>query len=185
MTTCEYITTAMVAWNEIYQGYPDHWLKVYGNLNAAIEVCDNEATKSEIKKEADLFFDNYKKNIKYRPKFEQLACRAFSLETKNSMFGNVINGMLCYDCAIKHISDASVYYMQLVNNPDDIQAFMMIIGNLNHASDHLVEQHESEANYIREERKRFYMSYLVNVTETYQPNFDEMMNKVFKLAEIL
>jgi hypothetical protein len=183
MSLSSYITTAMVAWNEIYQGYPDHWVKVYGNLNSAIDICNDEGLKKELKEESDQFYDSYKKNIKYRPKFEELACKSLNLETESLICGNVISGMLCYDCAIKHISDANVYYMQLSSDPDSMNDFMMVIGNLSHAADHLIEQYDELANFIREERKNFYNSYLVNRVATYRPNFEEMTMKVMSLME--
>lgn len=181
MKLVDYITTAMVAWNEVYQGYPDHWVKVHGNLTTASELATDPELKTSIEQETKTFYDSYTKQEKYRPKFESLACQAMNLENNTNLCGNVINGMLCYDCCLKHISDAQGYFYQLQENPEDITNFMWVIGNLSHAADHLVEQYEGVANHVREERKKFYNSYIADKTNLYTPDFNELSTIVLGL----
>jgi len=153
MNALEYITTAMVAWDEIWQGYPDHWIKVHGNLVEASQSTNGQIS-NDLLCEAMKFLDSYKNHKKYRPCFEKLACNLLNkLAKKNIVQENMIlDSQLCYDCATKHLAEAQVSYNQMNKDP---RAWVLVIGNLSHAANHLVEKHPNLSNIIREMRKDF------------------------------
>jgi hypothetical protein len=178
------ITSSMVAWNETQQGYPDHWAKVHGNLVCASEEIDDEKLKKELFAEAEHYYKMKKEGKEYRPPFEKLSCAVLNHEACREIIkdSDVINGMLCYNCASKHISEAKVSQ----DRGFSLENFMSVIGNLSHASNHLVEEDVELANIIRQERTLFYNSVVEgwgNGGEIHKIDFSLFADRVLELAK--
>lgn len=176
----DYVSTAMVAWDEIWQGYPDHWIKVHGNLLTAYENCNNEVIEEEILEEIHKFMSGYENKKMYRPKFEKIACDLLNLSTGKNIVprGYSLDSQLCYDCAIKHLSEASESFKQIETNP---KAWIHIIGNLSHAANHLVENHPKFANEIRNIRKNFMDNLMIGKLTKF--DITKICERTRKLAE--
>lgn len=176
----DYITTAMVAWDEIWQGYPDHWIKVYGNLLSASEACDDEILEERLLDEAGKFLEQFKNKKRYRPPFEDMACLMLNLDAEKTVVpsGQALDSQLCYDCAMKHLTEAHESFKEVKQNP---RAWIFIIGNMSHAANHLVERHPKLANEIRSFRKKFMDNMLVG--KTIQLDLQQLCERVRKCAE--
>lgn len=169
------ITSSMIAWNEIWQGYPDHWVKVHGDLIVLANSIDDDNLKKDILDEANHFYKMYLDGMKYRPPFEKYACLIMNLDANKEVIkkNEIINGSMCINCALKHLAEAKISFDKI----EDFNEFIKVIGNMSHASNHLVEDNEVLANYIRDERTKFYNSYIDKI-DIYEPNFEIIINNV-------
>jgi hypothetical protein len=162
----------MVAWDEIWQGYPDHWMKVYGNLQAACELVGNSSLADDLAVEMTKFNKSIKDKKKYRPCFEKMACDAICEEEKMCINPKeILDTQFCFDCALKHLSEASVEY-----NGKDKLSWIKVVGNMASASNHLIEKYEAIANEIRVERKKYSDSLISG--KAYRPDFENLSMKV-------
>jgi len=175
------IAEASTAWNEVWQGYPDHWMKVSGSLSLAAELIDDENPKLEhqLVSEASLFSSAISQLQMYRPPFEKMAAIALNLHAGREVIrdADVIGTQLCYDCAVKHLTEAKTAWSE-----SDPMSWMDALGNLGHASNHLVERHPQLANAIREDRKRVWEG-IVGASAYLRPTFEEHIQAVFEIAK--
>ena len=173
------IAEAMAAWNEVYQGYPDHYVKVSGCLTLASELCGGRLSE-QLAEEASKFNQSVLTKTMYRPGFEQLAADAIN-ETAGEIIVKVeMNTQLCYDCATKHLADAAVAWSEMKSG--ETAALLDVLGNLSHASNHLIEKHPDLANAIRTDRKAIWES-LIQQTPFIRPDFESRVGDVFAAAK--
>jgi len=172
------IAKAMVAWSEVWMGYPDHALKVYGNLIKASELLRNE----EIAMEARKFRAAFNEGMKYRPPFENMAWTIANGNKQVIPHNQIPDSQLCYDCAGKHLSSASVAWDQIKNGQP--ASWIDLIGNLAHAEEHLIEKHEELAGEIRKDRKTAWAAMLEG-TGIPRPEFEMHLLEVSNLARAM
>jgi hypothetical protein len=153
------IASAMSAWNETFQGYPDHWAKVVGDLSLASEICDSDLS-GKLMFESKSFNIAYSNGKQYRPPFEHLVAEAINQVAGRRVVepSDVLNTQLCYDCATKHLADAGVVWDDM--EMGDFNAFVEVLGNLSHASNHLIEKHPDVADIIRKNRKAIWEAFV-------------------------
>ena len=88
------------------------------------------------------------------------------------------NDNQCYDCAFKHVSAAMVIWNEIQQGYNDILHLAKFVGNMSEASDHLVRGDPELANWLRDERVKFYDSDIHN----YRPPFEDMLVKIIEAA---
>jgi hypothetical protein len=185
------ISEAQAAWNEVWQGYPDHWSKVCGTLDQARDLLaetayDAYCNERKLSIELDIQSDRFRKSMQnkemYRPPFEKLAAMALNLAAGKEVISDksVMPTQLCYDCAVKHLADAATAWKEMEGG--NKTSVFEVLGNLSHASNHLVERHPELASDIRNERKSVWEALATPNKPFSRPNFNALIESVFAAA---
>lgn len=89
---------------------------------------------------------------------------------------------LCYDCAFKHISDASTIWNEIENGYGVPDHYMKFVGALSQAADHLLEKHPELSFAIREARKEWFDSRVLG--GKFRPPFEDWAMQVWELITV-
>lgn len=89
--------------------------------------------------------------------------------------------MLCYDCAFKHLSDASEVFNEIENGYSQPDHYLKFVGAMSQASNHLLEKHPDMAAEIRIARKDWWDAKHLGLDVT-RPPFEKWAGDIWKLA---
>lgn len=92
-----------------------------------------------------------------------------------------MDSLLCYDCAFKHISDASEVWLEIENGYNTPDHYMKFVGSMSQAANHLIEKHPDMATEIRMARKAWWDSKLLQ-TDVVRPTFEKWAERIWALA---
>lgn len=169
-----YLTSAAVVWNEVWQGHLQDWTIVNGYMLEAAKHIDDPEIKQLIEYHAKQFRDMLLLNDfkKYRPPFEAI-CSGILGHYGHKLTNFPKDTTNCIECAVKHVSTAQSEW--------DARNYYAVIGNLNAASCHLIMEHESIAKKIRNERIKFFQS-VVETDKIYRPTFELVIDELLDLV---